>query len=683
MTPYLLPMSTPTLLRDLVVLVGLAIPVVALTTRLRVPSIVGFLLTGIAIGPHALGLIRGVESVHQLAEVGVVLLLFAIGLELSLPRVMRLGRVLVLGGTMQVVGTLAAVALGAMALGTPPARGVLYGALAALSSTAIVLKVYTERGALDSADGRIVIPIVLFQDLCIIPLVLLVDVLGGAAGTAWQAATKIGVSVVVVTALVIGGRVVIPRLLAQVAKVRSRELFTLSIVFLAVGAAFVTQAFGLSLALGAFLAGLVISESDYGTQALSDVIPFRDALTGIFFASVGMLLDLRFVVERPVLVVGAAALVIVLKSLVATGAGLGLRRPVQVAVVAGLGLAQVGEFSFVLAELARPTGLLDDDGYQLFLGASALTMLAAPFVIAGARPVSRWVGRLTRQPAPPPEDDAETESLTDHTIIVGYGVNGRNLARVLDGAGVPYVILEQNAETVEQARAELQPMLFGDATRPEMLELVHLERARVLVFAISSPADELRGVTVARALSPTVHIVVRTRYVRAMDDLLRAGANEVVPEEFETSLAIFSRVLRYYEVPSNVIGREIEAARTELYGMAIGGAGVEGHLERLARLGVHHGVEIVEIERGAAAVGTNPVTLNLRRETGASVIAVVRDDAVLYTPDPGFRFRAGDTVLLAGDDEALAKGRAAFLAPPAGPRVTGAPGPATPASPAV
>jgi CPA2 family monovalent cation:H+ antiporter-2 len=319
-------MSTPTLLRDLVVLVGLAIPVVALATRLRVPSIVGFLLTGIAIGPHALGLIREVESVHQLAEVGVVLLLFAIGLELSLPRVMRLGRVLVLGGTMQVTGTIAAVALGAMALGAPPARGVLYGALAALSSTAIVLKVYTERGALDSAAGRIVIPIALFQDLCIIPLVLLVNVLGGAAGSAWQAVTKVGVAAVVVAALVLGGRVVIPRLLAQVAKVRSRELFTLSIVFLGVGAAFVTQAFGLSLALGAFLAGLVISESDYGTQALSDVIPFRDALTGIFFASVGMLLDLRFVVERPVLVVGAAVLVIGLKGLVATGAGLGLRR---------------------------------------------------------------------------------------------------------------------------------------------------------------------------------------------------------------------------------------------------------------------------------------------------------------------------------------------------------------------
>jgi monovalent cation:H+ antiporter-2, CPA2 family len=655
-------MSAPTLLRDLVLLVGLAIPVVALAQRLRVPSIVGFLLTGIAIGPHAFGLVREVESVHQLAEMGVVLLLFAIGLELSLARVARLGRVLLQGGTIQVAGTLAAVALGAVALGAPTERAVLYGALVALSSTAIVLKVYTERGALDSADGRLVMPIALFQDLCIIPLVLLVDVLSGSGSTPGRAVLRVGLSVVVVAVLVLGGRVVVPRVLAQIARVRSRELFTLSIVFLGVGAAFVTQAFGLSLALGAFLAGLVISESDYGAQALSDVIPFRDALAGIFFASVGMLLDLRFVLERPALVVGAAAGVIVLKALVATGAGLSLRRPIQVAVVAGLGLAQIGEFSFVLAELARSAGLLAPDGYQLFLGASVITMLAAPFVIAGARPVAGWVGRLARRPAPPPEEDGETETLADHVIIVGYGVNGRNLARVLDGVGVPYVILEQNAQTVERAREELQPMFFGDATRPEVLEQVHIERARVLVFAISSPADEIRGVTVARALNPGLHIVVRTRYVRSMDELRAAGANEVVPEEFETSLAIFSRVLRYYEVPSNTIAREIEAARVELYGMALGPEGAEGHLERLARLGLHHGVEIVEVEAGAKAVGGHPVTLNLRRETGATVIAAVRDGTVLYTPDPEFRFRAGDTVMLVGDDEALAKGRAVFLA---------------------
>jgi CPA2 family monovalent cation:H+ antiporter-2 len=653
-------MSAPTLLRDLLVLVVLAIPVVALMLRLRLPTIVGFLVTGIVIGPHALGLVREVESVHQLADMGVVLLLFTIGLELSLTKVAKLGRVLLQAGGIQVAGTLAAVALGAAALGASTARAVLYGALVALSSTAIVLKIYSERGALDSADGRLVIPIALFQDLCIIPLVLLVDLLGGGGGTVGRAAAKVGLSIAVVLVLVLGGRIVIPRVLGQIARARSRELFTLSIVFIGVGAAFITRAFGLSLALGGFLAGLVISESDYGTQALSDVIPFRDTLAGIFFASVGMLLDLGFVADHPAMVLGAAVGVIALKAMVAAGAALSLRRPLEVAIVAGLGLAQIGEFSFVLAELAQPSGLLTTEGYQLFLGTSVLTMLAAPFVIGRARPLARRIGALARRP-PPAAEDEETEGLTDHVIIVGYGVNGKNLARVLDGVGVPYVILEQNIQTVEQAREELQPILFGDATRPEILERVHVERARVLVFAISSPADEIRGVTLARALNPGLHIVVRTRYVRSMDELRQAGASEVVPEEFETSLAIFSRVLRYYDTPSNAIGREIEAARVELYGMAMGAAGADGHLERLARLGLHHGMEIVEIEDGSRAVGGHPVTLNLRRETGATVIAAVRDGTALYTPDPEFRFRPGDTVLLVGDDEAVAKARAMFV----------------------
>jgi CPA2 family monovalent cation:H+ antiporter-2 len=452
-----------------------------------------------------------------------------------------------------------------------------------------------------------------------------------------------------------------------VARVRSRELFTLSIVFLGVGAAFVTDQAGLSLALGAFLAGLVISESDYGAQALADVIPFRDALTGIFFASVGMLLDLSIVARTPGLLLATTAGVILLKAAVATGAALSLGRPLQISIVAGLGLAQIGEFSFVLATIALPSGLLTPDAYQLFLGTSVLTMLASPFVIAGAPGTAGAVCRLIRQPLTPlsDADTADVEALQDHVVIVGYGVNGRNLARVLDGVGVPYVILEQNPETVRAAREELQPILFGDATRPEVLERVHLERARILVFAISSPSDELRGVAAARALNPTVRIIVRTRYVGAMPDLLKAGATEVVPEEFETSLEIFSRVLRHYEVPSNLIGREIHAARTELYGMAMGGAGAPSQLEALAQLGVHHALEIVAVEEGSRAVGEHPVSLNIRQATGATVVAVVREQVALYAVDPDFRFRPGDSIVLVGDDEALAQGRALFLGVPA------------------
>jgi CPA2 family monovalent cation:H+ antiporter-2 len=657
------------ILRDLVVLVGIAIPVVALAQRVRVPTLVGFLLTGMAIGPHALRLIRDVESVRALAEIGVVLLLFAIGLELSLPRMRRLGRVLLQGGAVQVGGTIAVVALLALALGVPPPRALVFGALAALSSSAIVLKVYTDRGALDAPDGRIVIPIAVFQDLCIIPLVLLVELMGTGAADLPRGLGRTGLSLVVIAVLVLAGRFAVPWILARVARVRSRELFTLTIVFLGVAAAFVTGSVGLSLALGAFVAGLVISESPYGAQALADVIPFRDAFSGIFFASVGMLLDVRAVAADPLPFLAAAATVVVVKAVVASGAALSLRRPFEVSVTAGIALAQVGEFSFVLASIALPFGMIGPRAYQLFLGASVLTMLAAPFLIATARPVADRLGRLVRRApaARAAESEPETASLSHHVIIVGYGVSGRNLARVLDGAGIPYAILEQNGQTVEQARAELQPIQFGDATRPEVLERAGIRRARALVFAISSPADEVRGVATARALSSTVHIIVRTRYVLAMENLRAAGANEVVPEEFETSLEIFSRVLRHFEIPANTIAREVEAARTELYGMALGRDAGPGHLEALAQLGVHHALEIVQVEPGAPAVGQHPVGLDVRHATGATIIAVVRNQKALYTPDAEFRFAAGDTVVLVGDEDALMRGRALFLAPPSAP----------------
>jgi CPA2 family monovalent cation:H+ antiporter-2 len=650
-------MHVPPVLRDLVILVGIAIPVVALASRLRIPTIVGFLLTGMAIGPYGFGLIRELASVQALAEIGVILLLFSIGLELSLTRTLRMGRALLQAGGIQVVTTLAAVAGIAVLLGAPLSHAVVFGALAALSSTAIVLKVYSDRGALDGPDGRIVVPVLVFQDLCIIPLVLLVESLGGAAETPGHLALRVGGSVVAVIVLVLGGRVVVPRVLAVVAAVRSRELFTLSIVFLGVGAAVASAFAGLSLALGAFLAGLIISESDYGAQALADVVPFRDALSGLFFASVGMLLDLPALVSAPGPILLATAGVILIKALLATGAALSLGRSLHVSIVSGLGLAQVGEFSFILATMAAPLGLLTAAGYQLFLGAAVLTMLAAPFVIGAAPAIASRIAQL------PPLDPADegAEPFDDHVIIVGYGVNGRNLARVLAGTGIPYVILEQNVDTVREAREDLQPILFGDATRAEVLEQVGITRARSIVFAISSPSDELRGVAVARGLSPAVHIIVRTRYVGAMEDLRHAGASEVVPEEFETSIEIFSRVLRHFEIPSNVIGREIQAARVELYGMAAGAGTGESQLEALAQLGVHHAIEILEIEPGARAVGESPITLNLRRETGATVIAAVREDHVIHNPDPTFRFAPGDTVVLAGDDEAMAKARAVFL----------------------
>jgi CPA2 family monovalent cation:H+ antiporter-2 len=656
-------MPDTALLRDLLVLVAVAIPVVAIGQRLRVPSVVGFLLAGIAIGPHGLGLIARADSVSGIAEIGVVLLLFAIGLELPFSRVLRMGRPLVQGGTLQVAGTLAVVALLAAALGTPWPRAVFFGALVALSSTAVVLKAYQDRGELDAPHARAAVAVLIFQDLCVVPLMLLVPVLGGAGSAASGAAGRILVSLAALVALLAGGRVALPWLLRKVVATGNRELFTLGIVFFGLGAAFLTSLFGLSLAIGAFIAGVVISESEYGLQALSDVLPFRDVFSGVFFASVGMLFDVGVVRERPLEFAGVVVGLQVVKAVVATLAVLSLRRSFEVSLRAGLGLAQVGEFAFVLAAVGVPLGLFPERGYQLFLGASVYSMLAAPFLIRAAGPVAERLAHLGRRAAPRVLRPAAVEApaLADHVIVVGYGINGRNIARALRAAGIGYVILEQNGEMVRRARARGETILFGDGTRAGMLERAGVERARVLVYAIAVPHDERRGVAVARGLNPRIRIIVRTRYVAAVRELEQAGANEVVPEEFETSLEIFARVLRAYAVPANVIRREVDVARGTRYEMLRGLAMPDLRVEALASLGVAAQVETVEVEEGAEAIGMSAIALRLRTRTGATVLAAVREGKPIYEPDPSWGYRRGDVVVLVGTPEALAKAEPLFV----------------------
>jgi len=651
------------ILRDLVVLVAIAIPVVALGQKLRVPSVVGFLLTGIAIGPSGLGLIARTDSVSGIAEVGVVLLLFAIGLELPLSRVLRMGRPLVVGGALQVAGTVAAVALLAVAFGASWSRGVFFGALVAMSSTAVVLKAYQDRGELDAPHARVAVAILIFQDLCVVPLMLLVPFLGGAgAGTA-AVAGRAAASVAALAALVAGGRVVLPWLLQRLVATGNREIFTLGIVFFGLGAAFLTSLLGLSLAIGAFIAGVVISESEYGLQALADVLPFRDVLSGIFFASVGMLFDLRTVAYQPLAFLGIVAGLQLVKAAVATLAVASLRRSAEVSLRAGLGLAQVGEFAFVLAGVGVPLGLFPERDYQMFLGASVYTMLAAPFLIGWAGPIAERLAHLGRHATPERLRRAEParDDLSDHVVIVGYGLNGRNVARALKAAGIRYVILEQNGETVRRLAARGEPALFGDGTRAEVLRRAGVERARVLVFAIAVAQDERRGVTAARSLNQRLRIIVRTRYQSGVRELERIGANEVVPEEFETSLEIFARVLRAYAVPANVVRREIEAARGSRYEMLRGLVMPDLRPEALASLGVQAHVEMIAVEAGSEAIGRNAASLRLRTRTGATVLAAVRDGVAIYEPDPSFGYRAGDTVVLVGTAEALAKAEAVFV----------------------
>ncbi len=660
-------MSEVGLLGELLLLVGLSIPIVALAHRVGAPPLIGLIAAGLIVGPHGFGLIDGAEEVEALSELGVALLLFAIGLELSLSHVRRWARGVFLGGGLQVGATLGVVAAAALALGLPFGQAVFYGALVAMSSTAIVTRAYADRGDLDTRHGRSVISILLFQDLCILPLMLLLPLLARIDGPQLAAAAaELARGLAIMVALVAGGQFVVRWTLDRVVLFRDRDLFTLCVGFFGLAAALITSAAGFSIAIGAFIAGLIISESEYGLQALSDVLPFRALFSGIFFMSVGMLLDIPAVLAQLGPLLALTAGLMLLKALLVLGTVLALGGLWTTAVVSGLSLAQVGEFSFLLAAAGLPLGLFREGDYQFFLSAAVLSMVATPTMIQLARPFAQRVAArpgLARRRSAAPEAGNLVER-AGHTIVVGYGLAGRYLARVLQAAGIACVVVEQNPELVARAREDGIAVVFGDGTQHAVLEHVRLRKARVIVFAISSATDERRGVALAREINPAVRIVVRTRYILAIDELRKLGANDVVVEEFEASLELFALALGSYEIPINRIWREVESVRNEHYALLRGKGGPDLRLDTLQHLGIHDALELVEVEEGALAIGGSATTLELRRRTGAVQVAVVRDGQPIYRRSPDFRYRAGDTVVLVGDPDCLGHALPLFRADP-------------------
>jgi len=650
------------LLIDLTLLVGLAIPIVALAHRLSAPPLVGFLVAGVLVGPNGFALISATEEVEILSELGVALLLFEVGLELSLSYVRQWARTVLIGGGLQMSGTLLCVAALAMAFGISPSQSIFYGMLAAMSSTAIVSKTYGDRAELDTAQGRSVISILLFQDLCVLPLILLLPVLAGLeAADMGAVGMEFARGLAIITALVIGGQFIVRKTLDRIVLFRDPELFTLCVGFFGIGTAVVSAWAGFSLAIGAFIAGLVISESEYGLQALSDVLPFRAVFSGIFFISTGMLLDIPAVVAQFDVLIPVLAVVFGLKVVLVTVSVRAAGGILTTALISGLSLAQVGEFSILLAALGLPLGLFREGDYQLFLSTAVLSMMATPFLIRIAGSVAARIASTVRGPYQhAPADPDPGDEMSDHTIIVGYGVAGRYLARVLDAAGIPCVVVEHDANLARRAREDGLSVTFGDGTQPAVLKHVGARRARIIVFAISSPTEERRGVHVARDLNPAAQIVVRTRYTSSIDELMSLGATDVVVEEFEVSIELFAKALESYRIPINRIWQEAATVREEHYGLFRGTAEPDLRLDALKHLGIHDALELVEISDGAKVIGMSATSVRLRRQTGAVQIAVVRDGQPMYLREPDFHYRAGDTVVLVGDRDSLDRAIALF-----------------------
>ncbi len=652
-------MSHLPLIDELAVIAVLAVLVTVLLARLRLPTVAGLLLAGALGGPYGLRLVRSIRSIEVLAEIGVVLLLFTIGLEFSLARLKHIFRSVALGGLIQVGLTVGTTWALARAAGIDNGPALLIGFIFSMSSTAIVLRALGDRRELDAPHGRFIVGTLIFQDLLVVPMVLCVPLLaphaqGGSALV--QIGLALAKAIGVVLGIVVAARALVPRILGWVDASRSREVFLLAVLGICIGTAWLTSGAGLSLALGAFLGGMVVADTEYGHRAMGDILPLRDTFVSVFFVSLGMLFDVRVVADRPLTVIVLLLGFLLGKGFLATLAAQVMRFPARVAWLAGVGLAQFGEFGFVLARLGKEAGILGDDTLAPLLAAGIGSMFftpvlvrIAPHVTAGERllaPLEKLIGVRGI-------DEVERDDqLSGHVIVVGFGVAGRLAAKALAQSGVPYVVLEMNSESVRRGRADGVHIYYGDATSTEALGHAHLERARALVLLMNDPQAAARVADTARRVAPSVPVVMRTRYLVERGGLERLGA-EVVAEEVEGGVEIIARLLRRLEVPRNVINRCIRAARDEA-------TQPSARKETLPRMSIaSHAalaemkVESVLVEHDSPARDKSAIDLDVRKRTGALVIGLRREGLIIEDAGPSAPYREGDVIYLAGTGEAI------------------------------
>jgi CPA2 family monovalent cation:H+ antiporter-2 len=659
------------LLADLVTLLIVSIGVLYASLWVKLPPVVGFLISGLLLGPHGLGLVQEVEQVQQLAEIGVVLLLFTIGLEFSLADLMRMRRAALVGGSVQIAAVTAAVFLTLIQFDVPPRGALFLGLTASLSSTAVVLRLLQQSAQVDAPHGRMSVAMLVYQDLMIVPMMLLIPVLAGTSGSLGGALGAFVLQAIAILVLVtVLARFVVPQLLERVVHTRSRDLFLLTILTLCLSIAYVSSLAGLSLALGAFLAGLLVAESEYSHQALADILPFRDVFASFFFISIGMLLDLQLAASQPLLLIALIVGVSLVKVAAGTFAVLVVGSPLRTAVITGMATSQVGEFSFVLASAGIAAGLVDDTSYQWFVATTVATIGLTPFMLSSA---PKLASKLHRLPLPHALQsrgrvgDAERvpKQLENHLVVIGYGINGRNVCRAASVAGIPYVAVDMNPALVSAERALGVPLHYGDATREALLEHLGVERARAVVVALSDAAATRQVTSIVRSINPTCSIVARTRYVREVEALRALGADTVVPEELETSVEIVSRVLTGYLVPRAEIDAFVSEIRSGNYEMWRSQARTPASLQDLKQTLTDVEISTLRVEPGSALSDQRLIDSDLRRVYGVTVVAIRRGDELIPNPRGDARVHDGDLLVVLGLGEEIAAARALVMGPPA------------------
>ena len=648
-------MPAPSFLGPLALVFLAALAAAYLLARLRLPPLIGYLLAGVILGPHGLGFVEDIGTVEALAQVGVVLLLFTVGLELPLSSLRRLGSAVWIAGPIQFCGVIALAAGLTAARGYPIRQSVFFGFLVVTCSTVIILQLLVERREIDSPHGRFLVGINVFGDLMVVPMILLIGPLAGRGGGAAGAVFALGKAAAAAVLVFFAARFLVPRVLHAVAATRRKELFLLAVLLLVLGTALATSRAGLSLAVGAFLAGLVVSDSDFGHQAMADIAPFRDAFNSLFFVSVGMLFDARILAARPGAVAAGLALVLFGKASVASVPPLLLGYGPRVAAVVGISLAQIGEFSFVLLAQGREANLVSPDVYQIALAATIISMAATPFLFVLGHAVGDRVAGLPFGRPREAESVEGARALPDegHVLIFGFGHMGETLSRVLARAKVPFRVLDLNPERVRTGRAKGAPIEYGDTTSASVLRHSGVERARAALVLLSDPRATRSTLSLCRRLAPSIFLLARTRYLAEIPDLSALGADEVIAEEFETSLEISGRTLRRLGFPLPWVESETDEIRRTREDSFRRFRAPDVAAERLEHALGGSRIEFVTVGPDWPASGRTLRELELRASGGAILLAAVREGKAIVTPGAEFVLAAHDHLLLLGTDAAL------------------------------
>lgn len=639
------------LIEDLAVLLLVSLPINLLFHKLKLPSVMGYLIAGVVIGPYGGQLIDDIESVKHLAEIGVILLLFVIGLEFSLTRLLK-GLVSVCGiGGLQLALTAGTVGWIVHLYGFAQNQSIALGLLVALSSTAIVLKMITDSAEIDTLHGKLCIGTLLFQDLCVVPIMLLVPLLAKAGAIShMEFFFAMFQSIAAVVAIFFLSKLIVPSMLAWIAHTGNKEHLTLSVIFIILITGWVSHKMGLTLAMGALIAGMIISDSEYNHQIIIDILPLRDYFSSIFFISVGMLLQVGVFFDSVLFCLALVASVILFKMFLMFLSCILFRTPIRISLIVGMRLAQIGEFSLIIAAISLEQGLLNNYQYQVLLVISILSMLVTPLMIQISSRLSIWIFSNMKTEE---SKDKKDEALNEHVIISGYGLGGRTLAKVLKEAQIPFMVLELSGEKVKRALTEGLTTHYGDCTQEETLLRAGVKRARMIVYAINDQVSTERAVRLTRKLNQDIKIMVRTRLTSQVEELKNAGADEVIPEEFETSIEIFCRVLRDYRIPNNIIEQQVELIRMEGYSMF---RGLSLNTESLKKFSTYLTATLTEsffILEGSWICGKTLAEINI--SSGSTIIAVVRNNQPHPNPEAEFLILSGDILILFGSHMQLNK----------------------------